>query len=134
MFLLAFVSLLFACTGNSVANKQFGNADSLIVSFMDTTDKNSNSFIHEVVTTDKTAITKLLNFVKNKKAKANTCKPEGSMRFYRNDELLVTIWFKYRDIKCREFYYEWNGQTQTSALKNEAASFLESLAQGKNWY
>lgn len=127
-FLLCFIT---AGCGSSGISKQLSVADSLVITF---NYNSTDSVINSVHTTDKKAIQKLAGFVgKGDSTAYRHCGYSGNMQFYREGKQLLPVVFNYTD-NCRYFLYDWENKVTSTRMNNEAADFLRSLAEGKNWY
>ena len=130
--LAIFVIILASCGGaGSAVSKQLSGSDSLVIHF---TIPQTNKIDKTVTTTEKTAIKKLLNYVDSKLAEAYKCGYDGNLLFYKKGILQGDVSFNYSGEGCRHFILEVNGKLNPTAMSNEAASFLKSLAEGKGWY
>ena len=122
---------LFSCGNKSEISKKLTGADSLVITF---NVPDSDSIINMVSSTEKKAIRKLSGFLNGKESTNNKCGFDGNMIFYKQGQELLPVVFKYRDASCRSFMYELDNKVMRREMSNEATNFLESLAEGKNWY
>jgi hypothetical protein len=86
-----------------------------------------------VSTTEEKAIDKLARFVDGKDAEAYKCGYDGNLVFYKEGNLRADVSFNTGE-GCRHFILMLNGALTSTAMGNEAADFLKSLAEGKDWY
>ena len=134
MKLFLFVALLLcfvSCSEKSATGKQLAGCDSLVINF---NELGTNNIAKTVTTTENKAIKKLAGFVDSKTAEAYKCGYDGNLLFYKKGKLAVDVSFNYSGDGCRHFIQEINGELSSTAMSNEAANFLKSLAEGKDWY
>jgi hypothetical protein len=124
------LSFLASCSGSGSGHHLSG-ADSLVINF---NNKENNTIINTIHTTESKAIKKIRQFVSGKQAEEYKCGYDGNILFYRANNLLGDISFNYSVEGCRHFIQLIGGKLQSTTMSNEAADFLSSLAQGKNWY
>ncbi len=67
-------------------------------------------------------------------AEAYKCGYDGNLMFYKEGKLMADVAFNYSGDGCHHFIQEINGTLTSTAMSNEAADFLKSLAEGKGWY
>lgn len=125
------VSLALISCGPKGLAKKYRGADSLVIRFYA---PGSDSLEKEVVTTDKTALRKLLQYMDASPADSSACGYSGDMAFYLQGRLVLPVVFQAANADCRRFLYEENNRTTTTIMSNEAASFLESVRVGRGWY
>ncbi len=126
------VIILVSCGGaGSAINKQLSGSDSLVLHF---NKPQTNNIDITVTTTEKTAVKKLLNYVDSKSAEAYKCGYDGNLLFYKKGILQGDVSFNYSGDGCHHFIMEVNGKLIPTTMRNEAANFLQSLAEGKGWY
>lgn len=124
------LSFLASCSGSGSSNHLAGT-DSLVINF---NNKESNTISNTINTTETKAIKKIRQFVSGKQAEEYKCGYDGNILFYDGDKLLADISFNYSGEGCRHFIQLIDGKLNSTAMSNEAADFLRSLAEGKNWY
>lgn len=129
VLLLLPVVLLMSCSGNE-NSKQLSGADSAIINF---NDPQTNSIANTINTTEGKAIKKLKQFVGGKEAQEYKCGYNGNVQFYAKGALLGDFSFNYQD-GCKHFIQLKDNKLSSTAMSNEAADFLKSLAEGKSWY
>jgi hypothetical protein len=120
-----------ACSGGSPSSKQLSGSDSLVINF---NTPQSNTIDKTMTTTESKAIDKLVRFTGGKKTEAYKCGYDGNLMFYKKGELLGDVSFNYSGDGCHHFIMDIKGELVSTAMSNEAADFLKSLAEGKNWY
>ena len=132
-FLFVFIVMLFCSCGGpgSVISKQLSGSDSLVIHF---NIPQTNNIDKTVTTTENAAIKKLINYVDSKSTEAYKCGYDGNLLFYKKGILQGDVSFNYSGEGCHHFILEVNGKLNPTAMSNEAASFLKSLAEGKSWY
>ena len=129
LFILISATLL-ACS-HSELHKKLSGSDSLVINFnLEGTD----SVIKTVATTENNAINKLIGFVDSKAEKPLKCGYDGNLIFYSAGKAIMPVVFKYKGPDCRLFLYELNGLKKRTMMSQEAADFLESLEEGRNYY
>jgi hypothetical protein len=128
-FLLIF--LLGACGQQSSFQKQIQGADSLVINFNTPL---SDTISRTITTTEKTAIKKLSNYIDSKSSPAFKCRYDGNIIFYKEGTVAADVAFNYSIDSCRHFIQMISEKPSSTSLSNEAADFLRSLAEGKNWY
>lgn len=112
-------------------SKKLKGCDSLVINF---NHQGSDSVFKSVNTTERKAIRKLLQYVDSKEAEQYKCGYDGTMTFYIQGKLVLPVVFKYSEDGCRHFLFDEDNKLRSTKMSNEAASFLKSLAQGKDWY
>lgn len=122
--------LLFLSCSSSGTGKQLSGSDSLVITF---NVPGTDSVSHTVSTTETRAIRKMAGFLSGKQQAKPQCGFDGNMIFYKGGEQLLPVVFKYGD-DCRFFMYEQEGKVRNTEVSKEAAAFLKSLAEGRNWY
>ena len=132
---LFFLSILFvfitvACTRSATA-KQLAGTDSLVIRF---NIPGTHAIAQTMSTTEESAISKLKQFVDAPVTRPSACDMDGNLMFYRKGVLAADISFTFAGDSCRYFVMDRNGELVTTKLGNEAADFLSSLRQGREWY
>lgn len=130
-FLAIVLFFMSACSRGSIVNKQLAGSDSLVINF--NTPQTSN-IAKTVNTTDSRAIKKLINYVDGKTADSYKCGYDGNLMFYKKGMLLGDVSFNYSMDSCRHFIQMNDDKLNLTVMSNEAADFLKSLAEGKEWY
>ena len=129
LFLLAVG--LYACGPKSAVHKQLSGSDSLVINF---NKPQTNEISKTVSTTEKKAINKLVHFIDDKPSTAYKCGYDGNLLFYKKGQLMGDVVFNFSGDGCHHFIQDINGTLTPTAMSNEAADFLKSLSEGKNWY
>lgn len=127
VLLLMFVS----CKERSAIGNQLSGSDSLVINF---NEPGTINIAKTVNTTESKAIDKLARFVDGKEAGSYKCGYDGNLMFYKDGRLQADVSFNYSGEGCRHFILMLNGALTSTAMGNEAADFLKSLAEGKDWY
>ena len=128
---LILASFLFSC-GDTASSKNLAGADSLVVQF---NDPQKNTIINTINTTEPNAIKKIKQFVSGKETDQFKCGYDGNMIFFSKGQPLADISFNYSGEGCKHFMQLLpDGKLSSTAMSNEAANFLRSLAEGKTWY
>ena len=131
LFSAAIIFSLISCGSKSVISKKLNGSDSLVINF---TAPQSDSVIKSVTTTDNKAIDKLTRFVDDKEAEEFKCGYNGSLLFFSKGKLLSEVNFNYTEAGCSHFLLSIDSKLVSTVMSNEAADFLKSLAEGKEWY
>jgi hypothetical protein len=131
-FLVGMIAIVTSCSNSgSAVGKQLSGCDSLVINF---TVPQSEAVIKSVTTTEEKAIKKLTRFVDGKEAAEFKCGYNGYLLFYFTGKLISNVSFNYADDGCKHFILTANEKLVTTTMSNEAADFLKSLEEGKNWY
>lgn len=131
-YLLKFLSVLIiftSCT-SAVVNKM-ADADSLVIEFKDVINK---TVLKTVSTNNKAAIHKIIGFVDAAADEHYKCGYDGKLIFFMQGQAIQYIDFMRKDAHCRHFSFLLDDKLMSTKMNNEAADFLESLEQGKNYY
>lgn len=128
---IIFTVFLFSCGRQSAISKKLSDSDSLVITF---NMPYSDSVINKVSTTEKKAIRKLSGFLSGKQEAGYKCGFDGNMIFYRQGEILLTVIFQYSKKNCRYFLFDIDNKVMSFSMSEEAASLIQSLAEGKSWY
>ncbi|MBC7873846.1 MAG: hypothetical protein H7Y01_07620 [Ferruginibacter sp.] len=131
LFFPVLLLFLSACSGGSAGNEQLSGCDSLVVYFNTPL---TDSVEKIVTTTEKKAIKKLAGFVNGKPSEAYKCGYDGNLMFYSQGSLKGDVSFNYSGDSCRHFMMMIENKLTPTTMSNEAADFLKSLAEGKEWY
>ena len=125
------VCLLISCGNSSAVSKQLSGTDSLVINF---NAPQTNTIKSTLTTTENTAIKKLTNYVDSKTSEAYKCGYDGNLLFYRKGIVVGDVSFNFSGDGCDHFLMLVDGELIPTTMSNEAASFLKSLAEGKDWY
>ncbi len=133
LLFLSLLVLLFSCGPESEVYRQLNGSDSLVIHFNEPA---THLIARSVHTTDSKAIRQLIRFVDDKTIPARYCTFDGSLLFYEQEKLTGEVAFHFREDSCRQFVIRLNDRGELRSLKlgREAADFLQSLSEGKNWY
>lgn len=127
-FILIHCLLLLSCNA-SILSENIRESDSLSIDFAD----QNQVVIKQIETTDKTAINKLIDYIGNKTFQKNKCSLGGRISFYRSGVVVEQVEFNSSG-GCRYFTFKKNGELISTKMNDEAASFLESLKDGRTYY
>lgn len=128
----AFLIIIISCSDSgSALSKQLAGSDSLVIHF---NEPQTTNIAKTVTTTESKAIRKLSNYVDGKAGEAYKCGYDGNLLFYRKGILAGDISFNYSGDGCHHFMMLVNDELAPTIMTNEAANFLKSLAEGKDWY
>ena len=126
------IVLLGASCGNKTGiSKELSGSDSLVVMF---NAPGSDSITGMVSTTEKKAIRKLAGFLDGKKSELYKCGYDGNLVFYKDGQEIMAAVFKFSEEGCRHFVFNMDDTLTSTSMSHEAADFLRSLQQGRNWY
>lgn len=129
-YILVGVVILFAsCSGKSGIGKQVESSDSLVVQF---NAPQTNNIIKTVTTTEATALQKMIHFTEGKKSEIMKCGYDGNILFYKKRKIAADVSFNYTTDSCHHFIFLINDKLIATAMSNEAADFLKSLAEGSS--
>ncbi len=131
LFSAAVIFLLISCSSKSAISKKLNGSDSLVINF---NTPQTNNIEKTVTTTERNAIKKLTQYVDSKTAEAYKCGYDGNLLFYKQGPLVGDISFNYSGEGCHHFIQLIDDKLTPTAMSNEAADFLKSLAEGKGWY
>lgn len=131
LYFLLLATSLYSCSGGSAIKKQLSGSDSLVINF---NEPQSNTIAKTTFATEKKAIEKLAHFVDGKSAEAYKCGYDGNLMFYKNGTLIGDVSFNFSGEGCHHFIMDVDGKLTPTAMSNEAADFLKSMSEGKNWY
>ena len=132
IFLLCTVCILVSCSNpGSDSSKQLSGSDSLVINF---NTPQTDNIEKTMTTTESKAIKKLMNYVDGKTAEAYKCGYDGNLMFYKKGKLVGDVSFNYSGDGCHHFIMLVNNALAPTAMSNEAANFLKSLAEGRGWY
>jgi len=131
ILLLFLSSFIFLSCGSSSLSRKLKGSDSLVINF---NYPNTDSVVQTVNTTERKAIRRLLQFVDSKETEQYKCGYDGTMTFFIQGKLVLPVVFKYSEEDCRHFLFDEDNKLRSTKMSNEAADFLKSLAEGKNWY
>lgn len=131
LFFALVIFSFYACGSGSAVSKQLSGADSLVINF---NKPQTNIIDRTVSTTEDKAIKKLARFVDGKMDTAYKCGYDGNLMFYKKGQLAGDVAFNFSGKGCLHFIMELNGKLTPTEMSNEAADFLKSLSEGKNWY
>ncbi|MDZ4793278.1 MAG: hypothetical protein SGI83_03285 [Bacteroidota bacterium] len=131
LFLVAVMFLASCSKSGSAISSQLSGSDSLVINF---NKPQTNTIEKSVMTIEGKAIKKLSGFVDSKTAEAYKCGYDGNLMFYRQGILAGDVAFNYSGDGCHHFILSVGDKLNPTTMSNEAADFLKSLAEGKNWY
>lgn len=126
-----FLALLSCSSKDSAVRKKLRGCDSLVITF---NIPDTDSVINIVSTTDTKAIQKLARYLDGKPAEKSDCGFDGNMQFFKSGTQVMPVVFKYSKGGCRVFTFDLDNTVMKMAMTNDAADFLQSLAENKPWY
>lgn len=128
---LAVILFFHASCKQSAVGKKLKGCDSLVITF---NEPGTDAVAHEVSTTETKAIQKLARFIQGTETEMYKCGFDGNMQFFKAGRQVLPVVFKYSEDGCRAFVFDFDNKVISTKMSNEAANFLRSLAEGKNWY
>lgn len=133
MRVLFVILVLFfvSCSPASPIEKQLAGSDSLVINFNEV---GTNNIAKTVTTSEVNAIKKLSRFIDGKDVDVLPCNYDGNLEFFKQGIKTGDFVFNFTTDSCRHFIQDINGTLSGTSLGNEAANFLKSLAEGKDWY
>ena len=75
-----------------------------------------------------------LAVVVEKEATGFKCGYNGNLLFFSKGKLISNVSFNYAEEGCKHFILTVNEKLVSTTMSNEAADFLKSLLEGKDWY
>lgn len=130
-FLLVLILFIHASCKQSAVSKKLKGCDSLVITF---NQPGSDAVAREVSTTETKAIQKLARFLQGDETEMYKCGYDGNMLFFKAGRQVLPVVFKYSEDGCRAFVFDLDNKVMSTKMSNEAANFLRSLAEGRNWY
>lgn len=124
-------ALLAGCGKGSATSQALAGCDSVVITF---NIPNGDSVVNRVSTTEKNAIKKLAAYLEGKELKQQDCGFDGNLTFFKSGEAILPVVFQYNTDSCRRFLFSLEGKTISTKMSNDAADFLKSLAEGRDWY
>lgn len=122
--------LLISCGERSAISERLAGSDSLVITF---NYAGTDSVTASVSTTETNAIAKLARFMGGREIPKPGCGYGGNMRFFKGGQEVMPVVFHLQK-DCRYFMYELDNKLLYTSMPDEAVDFLNSLAEGKNWY
>jgi hypothetical protein len=130
--LIPFVIAVIICScKQSVVKQGFSSADSLVIHFKD---EQSGTIIRTVQTAESNAINRMVEFIDSKETELFKCGYDGKMFFYKGNNKIQEVDFKYKIDSCNHFAFMLNGKLMSTRISNEAADFLDALEKGMPYY
>lgn len=69
-----------------------------------------------------------------KTTEKQNCGFDGNMQFFKAGTQVLPVVFRYGNADCRIFTFDLDNKVMKTVMGKEAADFLQSLAENKNWY
>ncbi len=129
LFSLILLTAVFCSCQQSKLSGRLNTSDSVSIDF---TDENQ-MVIKQVETTNMIAIKRLSEYIGNKKFEKNQCYLGGRMIFFQSGMPVEQVEFN-TSSNCRYFTFISEGELVSTKMSEEAASFLESIRDGKDYY
>lgn len=118
IFLTFAVVLFISCNNQSPVQNAVSNADSVYISFNDTT------AIKKTSITDKAIITQLSEALAGKEAPEYKCGYDGTIFFYEKGKEVLNADFISKQKDCMHFRYTLNNQLVTTELSAKIAEVI----------
>lgn len=130
-YLPVLLILMMASCKESAIRQNFSSADSLVIHFKD---EQAGVVTKTVQTTEKKAISRLIDFIEAPESEHFKCGYDGKMFFYRDHKRIGEVDFMKGDDSCRHFSFLSEGRLMSTRMNNEARDFLNALEQGLPTY
>lgn len=131
IFFVIVAVTMFSCGNQSAISKKLSGSDSLVINF---NIPQTNNIAKTVTTTESNAIKKLSHYVDGNTTEAYKCGYDGNLLFYKKGTLIGDVAFNYSGDGCHHFIMLEKDELVPTTMSNEAADFLKSLAEGKDWF
>ncbi|MFM2137741.1 MAG: hypothetical protein RJA57_48 [Bacteroidota bacterium] len=122
--------VLSSCQSSGL-QRDYRHCDSLVIRFGPSL---SDSVVRTVATTNRDAIRKLLQFMDGPETEMYKCGYDGDMVFYTQGHQVLSAVFKFSLSDCRHFLYDRKNTARATRMSHEAADFIRSLSEGKDYY
>jgi hypothetical protein len=125
-----FAALVFCLAACHTSNKELKaiteNADSIAINYFKG-DGTFDTVVSVKIIRDKDSINKLSDFVSGTVATGKMkCGYDGSIHFFKQDNVVEDIFFKMNDEHCMLFSFLQDGKLTTTVLSAEAKQFLQA--------
>lgn len=127
ILILAITAITAVSCEPTAIRASFRDADSLVVHFKNNA---GNEISKTVQTTDKNAISRVIDFIDAPLAEQFQCGYDGKMFFYRDDKLYQEADFNRMEGSCRIFSIVVDGKLIHTRMNNEAMDFFNALERG----
>ena len=101
-------------------------ADSAAINFFKG-DGSRDSVIKVVILRDKKQLQRLADFIESGSAKNKSCGADGSLHFFKSNQVVQDISFRMNDDGCRHFTFMLGGNSFQTNLSAGARDFLQAL-------
>jgi hypothetical protein len=129
--ILFVIGIVFSNCKQSAVKQSFSSADSLVIHFKD---EQAGTIIRTVQTAESKAINRMIDFIDSKETELFKCGYDGKMFFYKEDNKMQEVDFKYKNDSCNHFAFKLNGKMMSTRISNEAADFFDALEKGMPYY
>ena len=126
-----FIIIILTACKESVVKQSFSSADSLVVYFKNET---AGIVTKTVQTTEKNAIKKMIDLIDSKPAGELQCGYDGKMFFYKDNEKIQEVDFKFLSDTCNHFALLLNGDIMYTSMSGEAIDFIKAIESGMPYY
>lgn len=127
-FILSLLIVFSGCddTGEQL-RQQIGEADSMAINYFEG-DGTMDTVVAVKIIRDKNSVEILTGFIAGSAiSQPEKCGYDGSIHFFKNNQVLQDIYFSSTKEDCRHFLFRLNGRDVTTSLSNEAKDFLNKL-------
>ena len=101
-------------------------ADSLAINYFKG-DGTMDSVIAVKIIADKNKINQLAKLAGGHTTKNSNCGFDGSLHFFKNNQVIQDIQFRMNDTECAHFSFKLEGKLYSTELPDEAKALLQSL-------
>ena len=130
---ITFLLLIVACltTGCSRVHKQLRgritNCDSVAINYFKGNGTMDTVVLVKIIS-DKNTLDQLSNLITKNVIKGNpNCGYDGSLHFFKSNEVVQDIYFSMNNDDCTQFYFSFNREKNASELSAEAKKILQGL-------
>jgi hypothetical protein len=107
--------------------ERIDNADSVAINYFKG-DGSMDTVVTVKIIRDKKGIAKLANFITSGSSiQMGNCGYDGSLHFFKMNQVVQDVDFRMNDETCRRFYYSLDGRQTAAPLSVEAKDFLLTI-------
>jgi len=127
LLFIFFIISLASCNRKDANLKEILiNADSIAVNLYKGTGR-MDSVGRVLIIRDAATITSWVEMIiESRKAYQPHCGTDGSLHFFRNNRVVMDIYFRRGDVACRQFSYLLHGKWRATKLGEEAVAIMEN--------
>ena len=122
--------IFFSCTPSPI-EKSFSGTDSVVIFFKNET---AGIITKTVQTTEKNAISRIVDFIDKDKTQLFDCGYDGKIYFFDSGKKIQEVDFKVKDKTCNHFAFLLNNRLVSTKMSFEAIDFLTALEKGELFY